>query len=256
MSFSRLNLLSWWLFLIGGLLALVSVFSPRRGGGYRVDLLCALQCAHDHQRPACADGGIFTLGFSSILTGFNFITTVHRLRAPGMTFFRMPLFVWALYATAWVQVLATPIIGITLLLVVIERVVRSRHLRPAMGGDPILYQHLFWIYSHPAVYIMILPPMGIVSEIIPVFARKPSLATRSLPTQESGIASVGSLVWGITCLPAARATRQRYVFSFLTFLVAVPSAIKVFNWVATLHRGSIDPKSPFSIVSLSFSSFP
>jgi len=187
---------------------------------------------------------VFILGFSSILTGINFVTTIHRLRAPGMGWFRLPLFVWSIYATAWIQILVTPVVGITLLLTLLERLVGVGVFDPAKGGDPILYQHLFWIYSHPAVYIMILPAMGVISEIIPVFARRTIFGYKAIAFSSLAIASVGSLVWGHHMVVSGQSDLVNLVFSFLTFLVAVPSAVKVFNWVATLYKGSIELKPP------------
>jgi cytochrome c oxidase subunit 1 len=181
----------------------------------------------------------FILGFSSILTGLNFITTIHRMRAPGMTWFRMPLFVWAVYSTGWVQVLATPIVGITLLLVIVERWFGVGIFDPVLGGDPVLYQHLFWIYSHPAVYIMVLPALGIVSEIIPVFARRTIFGYNFIAFSSVAIALLGSLVWAHHMFTVGMSDTGMFVFSLLTFLVSIPSAIKVFNWIATLYKGSI-----------------
>jgi len=186
----------------------------------------------------------FILGFSSILTGLNFIVTMHRLRAPGMTWFKMPLFAWSLYATSWIQVLATPIVGITLLMIVAERALQIGFFDPALGGDPILYQHLFWIYSHPAVYIMILPAMGIISEIIPVFARKTIFGYKPIVFSGLAIAFIGYFVWGHHMYTSGMSNASRILFSLLTFLVAIPSAIKVFNWVATLYKGSIRVETP------------
>jgi cytochrome c oxidase subunit 1 len=192
--FPRLNLLSWWLFVIGGILALVSLFLP--GGaadtGWTFYVPYSVRTS-TNVLPALV--AAFILGFSSILTGLNFITTIHRMRAPGMTWFRMPLFVWALYSTGWVQVLATPIVGITLLLVIVERWFGVGIFDPVLGGDPVLYQHLFWIYSHPAVYIMVLPALGIVSEIIPVFARRTIFGYNFIAFSSVAIALLGSLVW-------------------------------------------------------------
>jgi cytochrome c oxidase subunit 1 len=187
----------------------------------------------------------FVLGFSSILTGLNFIVTVHRLRAPGMTWFRMPLFPWSVYATAWIQVLATPIVGITLLMIVAERTLRIGFFDPSLGGDPILFQHLFWIYSHPAVYIMILPAMGVISEIIPTFCQKRIFGYQAIAISSLAIAGVGYLVWGHHMYTSGMSTTARWLFSLLTFLVAVPSAIKVFNWIATMYKGSISVRTPF-----------
>jgi cytochrome c oxidase subunit I len=248
--FPRLNLLSWWLFIAGGLLALVSVFLP--GGaadtGWTFYVPYSVRTS-TNVIPALM--AAFILGFSSILTGLNFITTIHRMRAPGMTWFKMPLFVWALYATAWIQVLATPIIGITLLLVAIERWFGVGIFDPALGGDPILYQHLFWIYSHPAVYIMILPGLGVVSEILPVFARRTIFGYKFIAYSSLAIAFVGSLVWAHHMFTVGMSNTGMFIFSLLTFLVSIPSAIKIFNWIATLYKGSISLEPPMLFV-LSF----
>jgi cytochrome c oxidase subunit 1 len=186
-----------------------------------------------------------------MLTGINFLTTIHRLRAPGMTFFRMPLFVWSLYATAWIQILATPILAITLVLVILERLFGVGLFDPALGGDPLLYQHLFWIYSHPAVYIMILPAMGAVTEILPTFAQRPIFGYKAIALSSLAIAGVGSLVWAHHMFTSGMAELASVLFSLLTMLVAIPSAIKVFNWVATLYRGSIQMAPPL-LFALSF----
>jgi cytochrome c oxidase subunit 1 len=248
--FPRLNLLSWWLFLIGGLTALSAVFMP--GGasdtGWTFYVPYSIRTS-TNVIPALA--AAFILGFSSILTGLNFITTIHRMRAPGMSWFKMPLFNWALYATAWVQVLATPIIGITLLLVIVERLFGVGIFDPTLGGDPVLYQHLFWIYSHPAVYIMILPAMGVVSEIIPVFARRTIFGYKFIAFSSVAIALVGSLVWAHHMFTVGMSNTGMFIFSFLTFLVSIPSAIKIFNWVATLYKGSIALEVPLLYI-LSF----
>jgi cytochrome c oxidase subunit I len=249
-SFPKLNLFSWYLYMLGAFLAILSLVT----GGGPPDTGWTFYAPYSIRTGTNVPLAVlaaFVIGFSSILTGLNFITTTHRLRAEGMTFFRMPLFVWSIYATGWVQVLATPIIGITLLLVIIERFFGVGIFDPTKGGDPLLYQHLFWIYSHPAVYIMILPAMGIVSEIIPVFARKPIFGYRAIAYSSIAIASVGSLVWGHHMFVSGESDVARFVFSLLTFLVALPSAIKVFNWVATLYKGSIEPGIPL-IYCLSF----
>ncbi len=249
-AFPRLNLFSWWLFILGGFVALVSLFLP--GGpadtGWTFYIPYSVRTS-TNVIPALI--GAFILGFSSILTGLNFITTIHRLRAPGMSWFKMPLFVWSLYATGWVQILATPIVGITLLLVAIERWFGVGIFDPALGGDPILYQHLFWIYSHPAVYIMILPAMGVISEIIPVYARRTIFGYRFIAFSSLAIALFGSLVWAHHMFTVGMSDTAMWIFSLLTFLVAIPSAIKVFNWVATLYKGSI-VLEPAMLFALSF----
>jgi len=242
-AFPRINLLSWWVYIIGALLAILSLFT----GGGPIDTGWTFYVPYSLRTTVnvpLAVFAVFILGFSSILTGINFVTTIHGLRAPGMTWFRLPLFVWSIYATAWVQMLVTPVIGITLLLTLLERLVGVGVFDPAKGGDPILYQHLFWIYSHPAVYIMILPAMGVISEIIPVFARRTIFGYKAIAFSSLAIASVGSLVWGHHMFVSGQSDLASIIFSFLTFLVAVPSAIKVFNWVATLYKGSIEVEPP------------
>ncbi|MCF8240792.1 MAG: cytochrome c oxidase subunit I [Melioribacteraceae bacterium] len=243
-AFPRLNLLSYWIYLIGAFLVLLSLVLP----GGPIDTGWTFYIPYSVRSTTNVSLAIFAafvLGFSSILTGLNFITTVHRLRAPGMTFFRMPLFVWSTYATAWIQVIATPVIGITILLVIIERAFGVGIFDPALGGDPILFQHLFWIYSHPAVYIMILPAMGVVSEIIPTFARRTIFGYKAIAMSSLAIAFVGYLVWAHHMFTSGISDTARWIFSLLTFIVALPSGVKVFNWVATLYKGSIDPKPPF-----------
>lgn len=246
-AFPRLNLLSWYLYAIGGILAIISILIP--GGpadtGWTFYIPYSVR-TNTNVIPALF--AAFILGFSSILTGLNFVTTVHRMRAPGMDWFKMPLSVWSLYATAWVQILATPIIGITLLLVGIERIFGVGLFDPALGGDPVLYQHLFWIYSHPAVYIMILPAMGVVSEIIPVFAHRTIFGYRFIAMSSIAIALFGSLVWAHHMFTAGMSDTGQLIFSLLTMIVAIPSAIKVFNWVATLYKGSIELQPPMLYV--------
>jgi cytochrome c oxidase subunit 1 len=246
-SFPRLNLLSWYLYMIGAILAVVSLFTA--GGfmdtGWTFYVPYSLRTSSNVSLAVFA---VFIIGFSSILTGLNFITTIHRMRAPGMGWFKMPLFAWGLYSTSWIQVLATPIIGITLLLVILERFFGIGIFDPALGGDPLLYQHLFWIYSHPAVYIMILPAMGLVSEIIPTFSKKNIFGYGPIAMSSLAIAFVGYLVWGHHMFSSGISDTSRVIFSLLTFLVAIPSGVKIFNWVATMYKGSIDVRPPMLYV--------
>ncbi|MCZ7613251.1 MAG: cbb3-type cytochrome c oxidase subunit I [Ignavibacteriaceae bacterium] len=246
-AFPRINLMSWYMYAIGGLLAIISILLP--GGpadtGWTFYIPYSVRTNTNVIFTLIA---AFILGFSSILTGLNFVTTVHRMRAPGMTWFKMPLSIWSIYSTAWVQVLATPIIGITLLLVAIERWLGVGIFDPALGGDPVLFQHLFWIYSHPAVYIMILPAMGMVSEIIPVFARRTIFGYKFIAFSSVAIALLGSLVWAHHMFTVGMSNTGQFIFSLLTMLVAIPSAIKVFNWVATLYKGSILVETPMLFV--------
>jgi cytochrome c oxidase subunit 1 len=235
-AFPKINLTSWYCYVIGAVLALVSVAVGPPDTGWTFYVPYAVKTQPNVLLPMTA---AFILGWSSILTGLNFVTTVHRLRVKKMGWFEMPLFVWALYATGWVQIVATPVIGITLVMVLLERFVGIPIFDPARGGDPILYQHLFWIYSHPAVYIMVLPAMGVVSEIIPTFSRKTIFGYRYIVYSSVAIAAIGSLVWGHHMFTSGMAREARIVFSFLTFFVAVPSAVKVFNWLATMYKGSV-----------------
>ncbi len=243
-AFPRLNLLSWWLYMLGAALALLSLFVGNGPADTGWTFYAPYSIRTGTNVTIAVIAG-FILGFSSILTGLNFLTTIHRLRAPGMKWFRMPLFVWSLYATGWIQILATPILGITLVLIVVERVLGVGVFDPTKGGDPVLYQHLFWIYSHPAVYIMVLPAMGVISEIIPTFARRTIFGYKMIAFSSMAIAFVGYLVWGHHMYTSGISDTSRMAFSFLTFLVAIPSAVKVFNWLATMYKGSIDVQPPF-----------
>ncbi len=235
-AFPRINLFSWYCYITGAVLALVSVIVGAADTGWTFYVPYSVETQKNVFLPLMA---VFVLGWSSILTGVNFITTVHRLRAKQMGWFQMPLFVWALYATGWVQLLATPVVGITMVLILIEKFIGVPIFDPARGGDPLLYQHMFWIYSHPAVYIMILPAMGVVSEIVPTFSRKAIFGYRYIVYSSIAIAGIGSLVWGHHMFTSGMADVARVVFSFLTFFVAVPSAVKVFNWIATMYQGSV-----------------
>ncbi|PYJ47909.1 MAG: cytochrome c oxidase subunit I [Verrucomicrobia bacterium] len=184
-------------------------------------------------------GGVFVAGFSSIITGMNFMTTIHKMRAPGLTWFRLPLFIWSMYATSVILVLATPVLAITLAVMCVERIWGVGVFDPKLGGDPILFQHMFWFYSHPAVYIMILPGMGVISELITCFSRKRIFGYGFVAAASMAIAVLGFLVWGHHMFVSGQSVYAGMVFSILSFLVAIPSAIKVFNWTATLHKGSI-----------------
>jgi cytochrome c oxidase subunit 1 len=249
-AFPKLNLFSWYIYVAGAIIAVWSQF----GGGGAPDTGWTFYAPYSIDSDTNVIPAVlaaFVLGFSSILTGLNFIVTIHRMRAKGMTWFKMPLFPWSLYATAWIQVLATPIVGITLLMVIAERTLRIGFFDPTLGGDPILYQHLFWIYSHPAVYIMILPAMGVVTEIIPTFCQRKVFGYQAIVLSSLAIAGVGYLVWGHHMFTSGMSDFSRLVFSLLTFIVAVPSAIKVFNWIATMYKGSILIKTPF-LYTISF----
>ena len=242
LAFPRLNLLSWYLFVSGGAVTLFALFAGGLDTGWTFYTPFSTLYSNGHVVLAVA--GVFITGFSSILTGLNFIITIHKLRAPGMGWYRLPLFCWSLYATSAILVLATPVLAITLFLLAFERIAHVGIFDPSLGGDPLLFQHLFWFYSHPAVYIMILPGMGVVSELIAAFSHKPVFGYKFVAWSSMAIAAVGFLVWGHHMFVAGESVYAALVFSLLSFLVAVPSAIKVFNWTATLHKGSVSWDAP------------
>jgi cytochrome c oxidase subunit 1 len=241
-AFPRLNLFSWYLFMTGGALALYAILAGGVDTGWT--FYTPYSSTYSNSNVMVMAVGIFIAGFSSIATGLNFIVTIHKLRAPGLTWGRLPLFIWSMYATSIILVLATPVLAITLLLVALERGLGVGVFDPKLGGDPLLFQHLFWFYSHPAVYIMILPGMGVVSETIAIFSRKEVFGYKVVASSSMAIAGLGFLVWGHHMFVSSQSVYAGLVFSMLSFLVAVPSAIKVFSWTATLHRGRISFDTP------------
>jgi cytochrome c oxidase subunit 1 len=242
LAFPRINLLSWYIYIVGALFALAAIVMGGVDTGWT--FYTPFSTTYSNTFVITAAMGVFIAGFSSILTGLNFIVTVHKMRAPGMTWGRLPLFVWANYATALIQVLGTPVVAITLALVALERAFHIGIFDPAIGGDPILFQHMFWFYSHPAVYIMILPGMGVISELVTCFSRKGIFGYSFIAGSSLGIAIIGFLVWGHHMFVTGMSMYAGLYFSFLTMVVAVPSAIKVFNWTATMFRGSISYETP------------
>jgi cytochrome c oxidase subunit 1 len=240
-AFPRLNLTSFYLWVLGAIFFLAAI----AGGGLDTGWTFYTPYSTTTGTEVIpATMGAFILGFSSIFTGLNFIVTIHRLRPPGMTWFRMPLFLWGLYATAIIQVLATPVLGITLVLLMVERVLHVGIFDPGLGGDPVLYQHFFWFYSHPAVYIMILPGMGIISELVSVFSHKHIFGYKFIAYSSVAIAIFGFLVWGHHMFVSGQSPMVTMIFSALTFSVAIPSGVKVFNWLATMYKGSISLETP------------
>ena len=256
-AFPRLNLLSYWVYLVGAAIVIFSLIGPmptidettglvKLSEGW-IDTGWTFYTPYSIQTTSGVIPvtlGAFVLGFSSILTGLNFIVTIHRFRAPGMTWHRLPLFVWSLYSASLIQVLATPVVGITLMLLIMERTLGIGFFSPDLGGDPVLFENFFWFYSHPVVYIMILPAMGVVAEILPVFAKKPIFGYRAIAYSSLAIALVSFFVWGHHLFVSGMSFWSRWVFSLLTFAVAIPTAIKVFNWISTLYKGSIKLDSP------------
>jgi cytochrome c oxidase subunit 1 len=240
-AFPRLNLASFYIYVFGACFALYSMVAGAVDTGWT---FYTPYSTTTNSSVVAMTLGAFIMGFSSILTGVNFLVTVHKLRAPGQTWRRLPLFIWALYATSIMQLLATPVLAITLLLLVLERVLDIGIFDPHKGGDPVLFQHFFWFYSHPAVYIMIVPGMGIVNELLATFTHRKIMGYMAVAMSSLGLALVGFLVWGHHMFTSGQSEYANAVFSALTFLVAIPSGVKVFNWVGTLYKGSISLKSP------------
>jgi cytochrome c oxidase subunit 1 len=242
LAFPKLNLMSWYLFMIGGTITTVAMVVGGVDTGWT--FYTPYSSVYSNTYVVATLTGIFINGFSSILTGLNFIVTIHKMRCPGLTWFRLPLFLWSIYATSIIFILGTPVVAIALLLVLIERVTRIGIFNPAYGGDPILFQHLFWFYSHPAVYIMVLPAMGVISEIVPCFSRKQIFGYSFVAFSSVAIAVISFLVWGHHMFVSGQSVYAGLIFSILSFMVAIPSAVKVFNWTATLYKGHISLRTP------------
>ena len=242
LAFPKINLLSWYIYVVGGVFTIYVLITGGVDTGWT--FYTPFSTTYSNTKVMAAAVGIFIAGFSSILTGLNFIVTIHRMRAPGLSWFRLPLFVWANYATAMIQILGTPVVAVTILLVAMERGLHIGIFDPALGGDPVLFQHLFWFYSHPAVYIMILPSMGVISEIISTFSRRKPFGYTFIAFSSVAIAVFGFLVWGHHLFVSSQSVYAGMVFSVLSYIVAIPSAIKVFNWTATLYKGSVVLSTP------------
>jgi cytochrome c oxidase subunit I len=249
LAFPRLNLASWYMYMAGGACILYAIVAGGVDSGWT--FYAPYSTAFSNSHVAITLVGIFIAGFSSIFTGLNFIVTIHKMRAPGLTWFRLPIFIWAHYATSLIMVLATPVLAVTLFLAALERLLGLGIFDPARGGDPVLFQHLFWFYSHPAVYIMILPSLGVVAELISCFSRKRIFGYRFVAFSSLAIAALGFLVWGHHMFVTSQSPYAGIVFSVISYLVAVPSAIKVFNYTATVYRGSVSWESPM-IYALGF----
>ena len=247
-AFPRLNLISYYIYVFGSLLAVCSIIFGAIDTGWT---FYAPYSTSAQGKVVMMVTAAFILGFSSIFTGVNFIATIHKLRAPGLTWFRLPLFVWGMYATSIIQIMATPVLGITLLLIIAERVIGIGIFDPKLGGDPVLFQHFFWFYSHPAVYIMILPGMAVISEIITTFSQKKIFGYKLIAYSSIAIAVISFLVWGHHMFASGQSVLVSMIFSALTFLVAIPSGIKMFNWITTMYQGSISFDTPM-MYALSF----
>ncbi len=246
LAFPRINLLSWYIFMLGGVFGVAVIVLGGVDTGWTFYTPYSTAASNTHV--VLAGLAAFIAGFSSILTGLNFIVTIHKMRAPGLTWFRLPLFIWAHYATSLIMVLGTPVVAITILLVAAERLFHIGIFDPKLGGDPVLFQHLFWFYSHPAVYIMILPAMGVISELVAAFTRKAIFGYTFVAFSSLAIAIIGFLVWGHHMFVSSQSVYAGLIFSILSFLVAIPSAVKVFNWTATLYKGSISYEAPMMYV--------
>jgi cytochrome c oxidase subunit 1 len=242
LAFPRVNLLSWYIYNVGAIFTLWAIVNGGVDTGWTFYTPYSSSWSNTYVMATAV--GVLITGFSSILTGLNFIVTIHKMRAPGLTWSRLPLFLWAHYATSIIQILGTPVVAITILLVGVERALHIGFFDPSLGGDPILFQHLFWFYSHPAVYIMILPSMGVISEVISCFSRKRVFGYSFIAVSSLAIALLGFLVWGHHMFVSGQSVYASLVFSVLSFLVAIPSAVKVFNWSATLYKGSVSFQTP------------
>ncbi len=242
LAFPKINLLSWYIFNLGGIIVTASLLSGGVDTGWT--FYTPLSTAFSNTAVVAVGVGVFVTGFASILTGLNFLVSIHRLRAPGLTWFRLPLFVWAHYATSIIMILGTPVVAITILLLAAERLFHIGIFDPAVGGDPLLFQHLFWFYSHPAVYIMILPAMGVISEIVAAGSRKSIFGYKFVAFASVSIAVLGFLVWGHHMFLSGQSVYAGMIFSILSMLVAVPSAVKVFNWLSTMYKGSVSWETP------------
>ncbi len=242
LAFPKLNLASWYIYMLGGTITVYALFRGGVDTGWT--FYTPFSTSYSTTYVTAAAVGIFISGFSSIVTGLNFIATIHRMRAPGLTWFKLPIFIWSMYASSMILVLATPVLAITLLMIAVERIFQVGIFDPALGGDPVLFQHMFWFYSHPAVYIMVLPGMAVISEIIPAFSRKPLFGYKAVAFSSIAIAVFGFLVWGHHMFVAGESAYSAMAFSFLSYCVAIPSAIKVFNWTATVYRGSVSWDTP------------
>ena len=246
LAFPRINLLSWYIYIVGAIFGTYAIIAGGVDTGWTFYTPYSTSSSQTQVIPTVL--AAFIVGFSSILTGLNFIVTTHKMRAPGLTWFRLPLFVWAIYATSLIQMLATPVLAITLVLLLLERGLHIGIFDPNLGGDPVLFQHLFWFYSHPAVYIMILPGMGVISEIVTCFSRNQIFGYKFICFSSLGIAAIGFLVWGHHLFVSGQSVYAGVLFSLLSYLVAIPSAIKVFNWTATLYKGRISWQTPMLYV--------
>ncbi len=246
LAFPKLNLLSWYIYIIGGTFGIIVIITGGVDTGWTFYTPFSTQ--YSNTKVFMTTLGAFITGFSSILTGLNFLVTIHRMRAPGLTWYRLPLFVWSMYATSIVIMLATPVLAITLVMLMVERVLGVGIFDPALGGDPVLYQHMFWFYSHPAVYIMILPGMAVISECVAAFTRKKIFGYKFVAFSSLAIAFLGFLVWAHHMFVAGISVYSAMIFSFLSMMVAVPSAIKVFNWTATMYKASVSWQTPMLYV--------
>jgi cytochrome c oxidase subunit I len=242
LAFPKINLLSWYIYVIGAVMTLYAILTGGVDTGWT--FYTPYSSTYAHTQVMVTAVAVFITGFSSILTGLNFIVTIHKMRAPGLTWFRLPLFIWAIYGTSIIQILGTPVLAITIFLLGLERLLHVGIFDPRIGGDPLLFQHLFWFYSHPAVYIMILPGMGVINEIIACFSRKRIFGYKMVAFSSMAIAVLGFLVWGHHMFVTGQSVYAGLIFSVLSFMVAIPSAIKVFNWTATLYKGSIVYDAP------------
>ncbi len=242
LAFPRLNLASWYVYIFGGLFTIAAMVLGGIDTGWT--FYTPYSTTYANSAVTLMVLGILVVGFSSIFTAINFMATIHKMRAPGLTWFRLPLFIWANYATSIIIILSTPVLTALLILITLDRVFGVGIFDPNLGGDPLLFQHIFWFYSHPAVYIMLLPSMGVISELITCFSRRQIFGYRFIALSSIAIAVLGFLVWGHHMFVSGQSVYASLVFSLISYGVAVPSAIKVFNWTATLYKGQIQFRTP------------
>src|SRR3954447_1231433 len=242
LAFPKINLASWYIFILGGVFTLWAALTGGVDTGWT--FYAPFSTMFSNTQVMATALGVFIVGFSSIFTGLNFIVTIHKMRAPGMTWGRLPLFVWAMYATSLIQILGTPVLAVSVLLIGLERLLHFGIFDPALGGDPVLFQHLFWFYSHPAVYIMILPSFGVINQLVPCFSRRMIFGYKMMSTAMMAIAVLGFLVWGHHMFVSGQSMYAGMVFSVISMIIAVPSAVKVFNWTATMYKGAITFDTP------------
>ena len=245
MAFPRLNALSYWFFVLGGVILLLSFLA--RGGAADTGWTAYVPLSTLHT-PGNGQNlwilSLHILSLSSAAGAINFIVTIHNMRAPGMSWTRIPLFVWSILTYAWMLIIVLPTLSAGLTMMLLDREAGTNFFNPAKGGSPLLYQHVFWFFGHPEVYIIILPMMGVISEIIPVFARKPIFGYKAVAFSTVGIAFFSLLVWAHHMFAVGLPVALNIFFMLSSMVIAIPTGIKIMNWLATIWRGNISFDAP------------